>query len=74
MSNPKEKARDLVIKFYPIWYDNGTSAKTHYAKEFALIAVEEIIKEAGNDTIHLYRNGLSDNEYWQQVKQDIQNL
>jgi hypothetical protein len=40
---PKEKAEELFIKFYPNWYDNGLVAKRKYAKEHALIAVDEIL-------------------------------
>ena len=42
---PKEKAEELFIKCYPIWYENGVLAKRKYAKEYAQIVVDEILKQ-----------------------------
>jgi len=60
---PKEKAEELVLNFLRI--DNNTPEwfNTHIAKKCALIAVEEILNEDGYN-----------NEYWKQVKTEINNI
>jgi hypothetical protein len=55
---PKEKAQELVDKYY-----NFGDQEFDYSKEFALIAVDEILKEVVLTTM-----------YWQEVKQEIQAL
>jgi hypothetical protein len=70
--SPKEKATELVDKYYQIFEDDedehyiGTSKRI--SKLSALIAVDEIIKLPNaigiNDLI----------EYWEQVKQEIKQL
>lgn len=63
MSNPKEKAKELLDKMTT----NADSLiyKNQYAKECALIAVDEILKAIG----------FSDNKfYWQEVKQELEKL
>jgi hypothetical protein len=57
---PLEKARELVEKYYWIFGD-GYLGQQHI--QCALIAVDEIINQ--------YRDG---SQYWQQVKQEIENL
>jgi len=60
---PKEKAKHLLAKMTT----NADSLiyKNHYAKECALIAVDEILKAIG----------FSDNKfYWNDVKQEIEKL
>ncbi len=60
---PKEKAKELLWQYLPIlegWTDNG---KTELAKQCALIAVDEIIKEVVLSSM-----------YWQEVKQEIEAL
>ena len=59
----KEKAKELLAKMTT----NADSLiyKNQYAKECALIAVDEILKAIG----------FSDNKfYWQEVKQEIEKL
>jgi pyruvate/oxaloacetate carboxyltransferase len=79
---PKEKAQELVDKFYQLFplqkdviqiygtlsweYDNWEQAK-----QCALIAVEEI-KEA--IFWHPFESPNFELEYWQEVKQEIENL
>jgi hypothetical protein len=64
---PKEKAIELVEKFTNLYEGiNLGLAKKHWAKQSALIAVDEMIKELERCFIH--------NEYWQEVKQEIENL
>ena len=66
---PQEKARELRDKMYlkiPSVYD--PTGLPHYpiAKEMALIAVDEILNKA----ICKYSEAV----YWQEVKQEIENL
>jgi hypothetical protein len=67
---PKEKAVQLVENFRLNVLDyEGCSINFHKAKQCALIAVEEIIDSVDNEHV-------SDifTEYWQEVKQEIENL
>lgn len=57
---PKEKAAELVDKF------TQTNGNGFFAKECALIAVDEIL------STHLF--DLDEREYWIAVKQEIENL
>lgn len=57
---PKEKAVELVDKF------TQTNGNGFFAKECALIAVDEIL------STHLF--DLDEREYWIAVKQEIENL
>lgn len=67
---PKEKAKQLVYKFQ----DEGSKWYFEKNKQFALIAVDEIlweiIKYADNSREYVVENSL----YWQQVKQEIEKL
>jgi hypothetical protein len=58
---PKEKAQNLVQKFIQ------TNGNSFFAKECALIAVDEIIKTFDCTTPQSI-------DYWQEVKTEIQNL
>lgn len=85
---PKEKAEDLVHQCRLILLQSNSELSheinlTIYAKQFALFAVNEIIKSqpsypmAWNLGIEI--NGLVDNaifpfNYWKEVKQEIENL
>ena len=62
--NPKEKARELVERF------TSTCRECDYERNaimFALIAVDEVLKE-------LYPSDIKRCEYWQEVKQEIEKL
>jgi hypothetical protein len=59
----KEKAIELVDKMYHYQW-----REKQRAKECALIAVDEILK---NDTIFLYVHHL---DFWKEVKQEIEKL
>ena len=62
---PKEKAQELFDKFLRVEYPWP-------AKECALIAVDEIIRELTEEispSVHGFRH-----QYWQEVKQEIQKL
>jgi hypothetical protein len=69
---PKEKALELWEKYFRLNYDWDGGTKDEWAKEGALIAVDEILKtnpyewdgEDLNSTI----------DYWQEVKQEIEAL
>jgi hypothetical protein len=68
---PKDKARELRDKMYlkiPSVYD--PTGLPHYpiAKEMALIAVDELIKETSFEVPNIRQR------YWQKVKQEINNL
>jgi hypothetical protein len=62
---PKEKAKELYDKYCNMesWCDD--------AKECALIAVDEVIKQ-NNVWIRLVNKGT--NNYWLEVKQEIEKL
>jgi hypothetical protein len=59
---PNDKARELMLKYYNAIPMNTIS----FAKQFALIAVEEIINE-------FYTHPIA-KIYWQEVKQEIEKL
>jgi hypothetical protein len=61
---PKEKAKELVEKFRLKVLDyDGNGINGFKAKQCALIAVEEILDKDGYN-----------NEYYQEVKQEIEKL
>ena len=72
MIEPKEKARELVDKYKPLcggfW---GGKINKVFAKQCAVIAVKEI-REAIDWHQHEYPT--QEDNYWQQVEQEIQNL
>ncbi len=65
---PQEKAKDLLAKMTT----NADSLiyKNQYAKECALIAVDEILKD--KEIIDGMR--VINDPYWQQVKQELEKL
>ena len=71
---PKEKAEELYWKYAKILYllHDVRLLKNSYAKDSALIAVDEILKAVNNhDETFLCKDGV---DYWMQVKQEIENL
>jgi hypothetical protein len=63
---PKEKALELVDKMkYPV---GGVYIISHIANELALIAVDEILKITWVDKF------LTVEDYWNEVKQEIEKL
>lgn len=60
---PTEKAKELVRKF-----QEATDV------ECAIIMVEELIKEASDNIYQSERGKLSNKEYWQKVKAEIEIL
>jgi hypothetical protein len=76
---PKEKAEELVIKMNIKYkctridtYITINTAENPYAKECALIAVEEILGDIDDSIFHPQNKEAID--YWQEVKQEIENL
>jgi hypothetical protein len=70
---PKEKALELFNKMFFIIENKGMYDDLYRAKQCALIAVDEIIDsepqyEWSND---YWKNP---NDFWQEVKQEIENL
>lgn len=73
MTTPKEKAKELVNKYFynsDLLYEDLTWIQ---AKECALIAVNEIIN-ANPHSNPLNTDVYSTMDYWQDVKKEIENL
>jgi hypothetical protein len=70
---PKDKAEELVNKFHKFTYTavhaHKTSGEYADAKQCALIAVDEILNFINTDAFS-YTN----EEYWKEVKQEIEKL
>ena len=75
---PKEKAFELITKFqHPISEKSDTEClHIEVAKEFALIAVNEMIQ--ATNMYQFRMDGMPSrivaHPYWQEVKQEIENL
>lgn len=66
---PKEKAEQLCKKMlYQVEWNDQPSTLKLFAKHCALIAVEQIL------SIKIIRKYNLINKYWQEVKQEIENL
>ena len=66
---PKVKAEQLVNKMFN-WIAGGSVIEYEMAKECALIAVDELIEQQEK-----YNNGsFYPSNYWNEVKQEIENL
>ena len=72
---PKLKAKELVHEFETTIFANFTHTKKSFAKQCALIAVEEILNAIYNEDFdgHLIdeHNAAS---YWQKVKEEIEKI
>ena len=64
--NAKDKARELVDKYFKTIQGHKYHYVNEAAKQCALIAVNEMLKEH----YHLSERGI----FWQEVKQEINNL
>jgi hypothetical protein len=72
MSTPKEKAEELVRKYYTFGLNNPAQSFSWYeCKQCALITVDEII-----ESHYFVLSGVKPNiyNYWQEVKQEIEKL
>ena len=70
---PKDKALELYNKYEQLGRDftRGVSMK-EFAKQCALIAVDEILKAVDNpDETYLMKHSVN---YWTEVKQEIEKL
>jgi hypothetical protein len=67
---PKEKADELVKKMYAVRSGSVSMITLHFAKECALIAVDEILKD--REEIDGMR--VINDPYWSKVKEEIKNL
>jgi len=66
---PKEKAEELVRKYYSFGLNNPAQSFSWYeCKQCALIAVDEIIE------LCIYNHIKNEFEYWQEVKLEIEKL
>lgn len=73
MSNPKEKAKEIVNKFYETLLKNDLLQSYNAAKQCARMAVDEIIATYTNKDKSYWL--LEDEvDYWQQVKTEIEKL
>jgi hypothetical protein len=68
---PKEKADDLVKKMYAVHSNTASDITLYFAKQCALIAVDEIMKAVGWEEMEL---GVDRDNYWEEVKQEIEKL
>ena len=79
---PKEKAKELVLKFYDYTIQESWQSKNYFAIECALIAVEEMLGEYQsmsdleskiviNDEVRFIVHQL---QYWMLVKLEIEKL
>ena len=68
---PKEKAQELFDKYatYVVMWTGGIEVENQNCKQCALFAVDEIIKSL-DDVLHPNPFG----QYWNKVKQEIENL
>jgi len=66
---PKEKAIELVDKYWQLNYDWDGTTKEGWAKDGALIAVDEIMK-----VVSIYNDTQAEYYYWEEVQQEIENL
>lgn len=73
MMTPREKAIELYNKFYNTSsHPHHVESRQQFAKQCALIAVDEIISEYGT----YFKINIDDKyvSYWEEVKQEIEKL
>ena len=72
---PKEKAQELVQKYYNRFEhtisDEYAEVEYEVCKQCALIAVDEILEAID---WHIYESPNREISFWQEVKQEIENL
>jgi hypothetical protein len=69
---PKEKAIELVWKYLPI-LEGWKNEDSNLSKQCAIIAVDEIAKCTKYEN-QKFNNDRFSEDYWQQVKQEIENI
>jgi hypothetical protein len=69
----KEKAEDLYIKYIDAYNDRNLQVSDYkFAKQCALIAVDEMLKAVDNpDETYLMQHSVN---YWTEVKEQIEKL
>ncbi len=65
---PKEKADELVKKMYAVHSNSASDITLHFAKQCAVIAVDEILSNP------LFFSDWGELHFWQQVKKEIVNI
>lgn len=71
MNSPKEKAKELVSKMVDTYNVTSDFCYDSTAKKCAIIAVDFIIEQ---NNIWIKQIGKGTNNYWEQVKTEIENL
>lgn len=76
---PKEKAEELFSRYYVMMLETDSEISEEItisilSKQCSIIAVNEVIADANNKVYHIGRNGLTDYDYWWEVKQEIEKL
>jgi hypothetical protein len=76
---PKEKAKDIWMKFFQKQIEVAGNGDGNLCVEMALIAVDEILDAIPSEYLDECEGGTyiainEDVEYWRQVKQEIQAL
>ena len=74
--NTKDKARELVDRYYTIWKPLVKTTLTkerakERSKQCALIAVDEILEALNYNEYHINQKKFN---YWQEVKEEINNV
>ncbi len=69
---PKEKAQELLDKMYSVRSSSASDITMYFAKQCALIAVDELIK-LDYDSLEYYGE-LSSTDYWEEVRKEIEKL
>ncbi len=65
---PKEKADELVKKMYAVHSNSASDITLHFAKQCALVAVDEILSNP------MFFADWGELHFWQQVKKEIINI
>lgn len=68
----REYVKDLVSKEYELSYSR--EEETDNAKAASIICIDEIINQASGNIYTVGNNNLSNEEFWQQVKEEIKKL
>ena len=71
--SPYEKAEDLFNKYatYVVMWTGGSEVERQNCKQCALIAVDEMILQ---NNVWIKQIGKGTNNYWQEVKKEIEKL
>ena len=67
---PKEKAKDLIERMYQVHSSSASDITWYFAKQCALIAVEEILTRMIGSRAYSFNEKL----FWSEVKSELQSL